>query len=275
MSTVSGSYRGEANITERRMNYGVDVERADDQQPGQTAPRAVEDALFIVVMGVSGTGKSTLGNSLADALNIEFKDGDDLHPKANIDKMSRGEPLNDEDRAPWLEIIRTTAHQTIQAQIGVRQSTIEPERMPQTEKTHADHADAAVRAGSKIRTNNTRPGVVIACSALKKRYRDVLRGKTVSGMLPDKIEAPHQHELPTYFVYLEVLKERGDVDRIWARMKERKGHYMKAGMLESQVQAMESPAGEERVVTVSIDDATEKQLTDALDAFKLDYYRAE
>jgi len=277
MSTSSGSVPGrdddgEPKPAEQATSPGIDVERAHEEQPGQTAPHTVKDALFIIVMGVSGTGKSRFGRYLADALNIEFKDGDDLHPKANIDKMSRGEPLNDDDRAPWLEIIRTTAHQTIQSQIGARQGTIEPEKMPETEKTHAEHAGEAARVSSKIRTNNTRPGVVIACSALKKRYRDLLRGKMKSGGLPDKLEAPQQHELPTYFVYLEVLKERGDIDKIGARMKEREGHYMKASMLESQVQAMEAPAGEEGVVMVSIEDATQKQLTDTLEALKIEHY---
>ncbi|MGL4929044.1 MAG: gluconokinase, partial [Plesiomonas sp.] len=60
----------------------------------------------IIVMGVSGCGKSSVGSALADALNAKFIDGDDLHPKANILKMSAGNPLNDDDRAPWLERIR-------------------------------------------------------------------------------------------------------------------------------------------------------------------------
>jgi gluconokinase len=89
----------------------------------------------IVVMGVCACGKTTVGVKLAQALGAKFIDGDDLHPKANILKMSRGEPLNDDDRKPWLERIR----------------------------------DAAFSLESKNELG------VIVCSALKKEYRDQIR----------------------------------------------------------------------------------------------------
>ncbi|QIR15862.1 gluconokinase [Shewanella aestuarii] len=89
----------------------------------------------IIVMGVSGSGKSTVGQQLATSLNAKFIDGDDLHPRANINKMANGEPLNDADRAPWLERI----------------------------------ADAVYSIESKNETG------VIVCSALKKCYRDRIR----------------------------------------------------------------------------------------------------
>jgi gluconokinase len=89
----------------------------------------------IVVMGVCACGKSTVGQQLASAIGAKFIDGDDLHPKANILKMSRGEPLNDKDREPWLERIR----------------------------------DAAFSLESKNETG------VLVCSALKKSYRDQIR----------------------------------------------------------------------------------------------------
>ncbi|MGL4600107.1 MAG: gluconokinase [Plesiomonas sp.] len=89
----------------------------------------------IIVMGVSGCGKSSVGSALANALNAKFIDGDDLHPKANILKMSAGNPLNDDDRAPWLERIR----------------------------------DAAFSLEKKNETG------IIVCSALKRKYRDMIR----------------------------------------------------------------------------------------------------
>ena len=89
----------------------------------------------IIVMGVSGSGKSTVGERIAEAASAAFIDGDDLHPPANIAKMSRGEALNDEDRAPWLKQIAATAEQH-------------------------------VTAGKTV---------VIVCSALKKQYRDIFR----------------------------------------------------------------------------------------------------
>jgi gluconokinase len=89
----------------------------------------------VVVMGVSGCGKSTLGQGLADALGWHFVEGDSFHPKANVDKMSAGIPLDDDDRKPWLE--------TLAAEIG---------------------KDAAAGRSS-----------VVGCSSLKRAYRDILR----------------------------------------------------------------------------------------------------
>ena len=100
------------------------------------------------------SGKSTVGQDVADHFHIPFFDGDSLHPKSNIAKMSSGTPLTDEDRLPWLALIRSTA-----------------ERMC---KEQSDEA------GGKTRNEEDgglgRTGVVIACSALKKWYRDILRG---------------------------------------------------------------------------------------------------
>lgn len=89
----------------------------------------------IIVMGVTSSGKSTVGDALAKEIGAKFIDGDDLHPKSNILKMSGGQPLNDEDRAPWLERIR----------------------------------DAAFSLTRKSETG------IIVCSALKKHYRDIIR----------------------------------------------------------------------------------------------------
>jgi len=88
----------------------------------------------LIVMGVSGSGKSTIGALLGSALGLEFIDGDDLHPRANKEKMAAGHPLNDEDRAPWLEII-------------------------------------AERIGAELADGHP---IVVACSSLKRRYRTQL-----------------------------------------------------------------------------------------------------
>ncbi|KAB7894895.1 AAA family ATPase [Rouxiella sp. S1S-2] len=89
----------------------------------------------IILMGVSGSGKSTVGAAVARAINAKFIDGDDLHPRANIQKMASGQPLNDDDRMPWLERL----------------------------------SDAAYSLEHKNETG------IIVCSALKRRYRDALR----------------------------------------------------------------------------------------------------
>jgi gluconokinase len=137
--------------------------------------------LFVVVMGVSGSGKNTVGELLAARLGCPFYDGDHFHPPANIAKMSAGIPLDDDDRTGWLEALAAIIREGL--------------------------------AGGQ--------GGVLACSALKQKYRDVL------AVDPQRVR----------FVYL-----RGSFDLIWSRMAGRQGHYMKAPMLRSQFAALEEPA---------------------------------
>ena len=144
----------------------------------------------VVVMGVSGCGKTTVGQALADRLDCPFYDGDDFHPAENVAKMAAGQPLNDADRGPWLD------------------------RLHDLIRDHLQHGQAAV----------------VACSALKRRYRDVLRAGN-NGL---------------EFIYLQ-----GDFDLIWGRMQARSDHYMKASMLQSQFDALEPP-GPAEALTVSI-----------------------
>lgn len=145
--------------------------------------------MFIIVMGVSGSGKSSISRLLAEDLDWPFYDGDDFHPPANIAKMSAGIPLTDEDRVGWLEMLAAL----------IREET---------------------RAG--------RNGV-IACSALKKAYRDVLR---------------HYDRRQVAFVYL-----KGSYETILARMQSRGEHFMKPEMLRSQLDTLEEPWG---ILTLNI-----------------------
>jgi gluconokinase len=142
----------------------------------------------LVVMGVSGSGKSTVGAALAGRLRVPFEDADDLHPQANIDKMTRGEPLDDDDRWPWLE------------------------RIGQWLSGHAD-------------------GGVIACSALKRKYRDQLR-----------------HHCPS----VEFLHLEGGRDLIERRQASRPGHFMPRRLLTSQFETLEPLAPDEGGVVVSV-----------------------
>ena len=146
----------------------------------------------LIVMGVSGSGKSTIADQLAERIGWRCEDGDKFHPASNIAKMSAGHPLTDEDRWPWLQAI-------------------------------ADEIDRLCKAGERA---------VIACSALKRAYRDIL----VHGRDDVRI------------VYLD-----GTQQLIADRLAKRKGHFMPAGLLESQFKTLESPAREENPVTVSID----------------------
>lgn len=135
----------------------------------------------IVIMGVSGSGKTTIGKALARALEWPFRDADEFHSPGNIAKMSSGVPLTDEDRAPWLRAIRI-------------------------------YIDEQIRAGSTA---------VVTCSALKQRYRDALLGDPVRVRL----------------VYL-----KGSTELLEKRISERMDHFMKPGMLQSQLAALEEPA---------------------------------
>ncbi len=153
--------------------------------------------MIIIVMGVSGCGKSTIGKLVGEKLNIPFFDGDDFHPQSNIDKMANGFPLNDSDRKPWLEILANNA------------ANWEKDK-----------------------------GAVIACSALKESYREILNSKA------KKVK----------WVYLS-----GSFDLILNRMNARKGHFMKAEMLQSQFDTLEIPT---YGLTIDISKEIEKIVAD-------------
>jgi len=206
--------------------------------------------------GVAGTGKSTLGSALARALDVPYVEGDDLHPRSNIEKMSSGHPLTDSDREPWLKLIRTTAEHHMALEV--------------------------LQSGAKV---DTKRGVVISCSALKKRYRDVLRGlggqqleqqplaqeaendKVVNLSSTQLLESSSSSSpnsiLPrsnsTVFVYIEGTREV-----LMDRMTKRTGHFMKPSMLDKQLETLEDPTvheeEEEGVVVVSMMDSTEDQV---------------
>jgi gluconokinase/shikimate kinase len=143
----------------------------------------------LVLMGVSGCGKSTIAALLAGRLGWPFAEGDDLHPAANMAKMHAGRPLTDDDRRPWLERI-------------------------------AAWIDEQVAAGRSA---------IVACSALKHRYRDLLRREQVT------------------FVYLH-----GDYEQIASRLATRHGHFMPAALLESQFADLEPPTADEQAITVDV-----------------------
>lgn len=163
----------------------------------------------LVVMGVSGSGKSTIADRLAARLGWRCEDGDRFHPASNVAKMSAGHPLTDEDRWPWLQAI-------------------------------ADEIDRVCQAGERA---------VIACSALKHAYRDIL----VHGRSDVRI------------VFLE-----GPQDLIAGRLATRKGHFMPPGLLTSQFATLEPPETTEHAVTVSIDAPVEAIVDDILRQLKLE-----
>jgi gluconokinase len=155
---------------------------------------------FVIVMGVAGSGKTTVGELLAQRLGWSFYDADAFHPAENIAKMANGTPLNDADRVPWL---------------------------------------AALNALISTSLEKKRPAV-LACSALKESYRQQLLEDN------DGVQ----------FVYL-----KGSYDLIWSRISQRKDHYMKPQMLQSQFEALEEPANALKFdVSLSVEAIVERLL---------------
>ncbi|WP_255328651.1 gluconokinase [Paracoccus albicereus] len=152
----------------------------------------------LVLMGVSGSGKSTVGEALSQATGLPYLDGDTLHTQANVTKMRDGLPLDDQDRMPWLD-----------------------------------------RCGAALRDKPD--GLILGCSALRRRYRDRLRkGADMDDLL---------------FVLLD-----GDPALLAHRMQARKGHYMPPSLLQSQLDTLERPADDEHSIIVSIDQTTERMV---------------
>jgi carbohydrate kinase (thermoresistant glucokinase family) len=144
----------------------------------------------IVVMGVSGCGKSTVGRALAEALGAPFVEGDELHPPENVARMAAGVPLTDADRAGWLDDI-----------------------------------------GRVLATAGAAGGVVVSCSALKRAYRDRLRAAAPG------VRFAHLH---------------GPREVLQARLAQRRGHYMPASLLQSQLEALQPPGEDEGALAADI-----------------------
>lgn len=148
---------------------------------------------ILFVMGVSGSGKSTIGKLLAEAMDYPFFDGDDFHPDYNIKKMAAGKPLNDEDRYEWLLVL------------------------------------------NELAKNNLVKGAVIACSALKESYRDLLQ----KGI-----------DTKVHYIYL-----KGSFEKILERLQQRKDHFMPLELLQSQFEALSPP---KNAIVVEIKEQPEK-----------------
>ena len=159
-------------------------------------------ALVLVVMGVVGSGKTTVGRLLAGRLGWRFADADDFHPALNVEKIRHGIALDDRDRAPWLSALRTAI-----------------------EQWNADGQNA-----------------VLACSALKERYRNELRAGAVR------------------FVYL-----KGSLELILDRLRSRHGHFASEAILESQFADLEEP---QDAITVTIDDPPDAVVAEIIDKLR-------
>jgi carbohydrate kinase (thermoresistant glucokinase family) len=163
---------------------------------------------LVIVMGVSGSGKSTIGALVADDLGVPFVDGDSLHPRANVLKMAAGTPLTDDDRWPWL------------AAVG----------------------GALAQAGA------AGEGLVVACSALKRAYRDAILAE----------------EPATVFLHLS-----GSREVLASRMEGRSDHFMPVTLLDSQLATLEPLHDDEPGVAVDIAQDVPHVLAEAIDGIRL------
>lgn len=154
--------------------------------------------MVYIMMGVSGAGKTLIGQKLADRMDLPFYDGDDFHPEANVKKMSSGQPLNDADRRPWLEHLAQNVKEWHQSN-----------------------------------------GAVLACSALKEKYRAILTSKQEA-----------------CFIYL-----KGSLSLIAGRMADRADHFMPEALLQSQFETLEEP---QEGITVSIDQSPDEIADDII-----------
>jgi gluconokinase len=159
--------------------------------------------MIIVIFGVSGAGKTTVGKMLAEQLGWRFLEGDDFHLAANIKKMRSGDPLTDEDRWPWLDCLRKQIEQLL-------------------------------AAGENV---------VLACSALKRAYRERLR-------VGDEVK----------FVFL-----RGDYALVEKQLRSRHGHFMNAALLQSQFDSLEEPQPDENVSTIELG-RTPEEIVESMEA---------
>lgn len=163
-----------------------------------------------LITGPAGCGKSTVAQFIAKTMNLPYIEGDEFHPAANIEKMSKGIPLTDADRWDWL---------------------------------------TRLREESLNRLSSGSQGVVLTCSALKRKYRDVIR-----------VAPYYSHDVLVHFVYLHTREEV-----LLARVQARHGHYMGANMVHSQFDILEEPGEEETdVITVDVSGSIEKVEEEAL-----------
>ena len=157
--------------------------------------------MILIIFGVSGAGKTTVGKLLARELGWSFIEADDFHPAANIEKMRSGHPLTDKDRWPWLEQLR-------------------------------QQIERSFSAGENA---------VLACSALKRAYRDRLR-------VSDEVK----------FVFLS-----GDYALVEKQLRSRHGHFMNAALLQSQFDDLEEPKADENVLTIKLG-GTQEEIVESI-----------
>ncbi|SNX85762.1 related to thermoresistant gluconokinase [Melanopsichium pennsylvanicum] len=241
---------------------------------------ATKPPTLLIVMGTSGSGKSTVGQALSIALNSPFIDGDDLHPASNVDKMSHGHALNDNDREPWLLKIRRTGFELASTQSpyltpnvtnehgegeGIAEEGRKLAEVYETSQQKVTSLDAQAHAaqnnnsslGSSSSSSSSsssaaaaavgghmesskRQLAIIACSSLKLIYRRLLRGTITSLSDSNATKPESQSTPPKDFKVVHIYLDLTK-ELLEERMSNRKGHFMKLDMLYSQLDTLQKP----------------------------------
>ncbi|KAK4902055.1 hypothetical protein LTR27_000957 [Elasticomyces elasticus] len=169
-----------------------------------------------IITGPAGCGKTSVAEYLHQQLQIPYLEGDTFHTPENVQKMSQGQPLTDADRWDWLILCREQCLSTLHS--------------PTPSPTTSTSTSTTTETPSSRRSSQPTPeGVILTCSALKRKYRDVLR-----------VAAYHNPSISIHFVFLSA-SESVLMDRVRARQN----HYMKDYMVHSQFQSLEAPQGDE------------------------------
>lgn len=188
---------------------------SDLQTNGTSSQPATQHSHIWLITGPAGCGKSTIAQHVAKAMNLPYIEGDEYHPKANVEKMAAGIPLTDADRWDWLTKLR-------------------------------EESTKKITSGSQ--------GVVVTCSALKRKYRDVIR-----------VAPYYTQNVLVHFVYLHAPEEV-----LLARVAARKGHYMGASMVHSQFGILEAPGKDETdIISVDVSGSLDEVEQDALEKIRL------
>ncbi len=189
-------------------------------------------------MGVSGSGKSTIGKKIAEHFDLPFIEGDDYHPAANVAKMEAGKPLNDEDRQPWLEALGEVLAKAESGAESPRDSGAESPRENGAEGPRDSGAESPRDSGAE-----TQKGAVLGSSALKEAYRDTLR-KPLKGEL--------------HIIFLD-----GSREVLLDRLQSRKDHFFPPHLLDSQLETLEPP---QDAIRIDIDQSIEEIVAEAVAA---------
>jgi len=194
------------------LNTSASTQQINGLMSSNQQPKKTEHHHLWLITGPAGCGKSTVAQFIAKSLNLPYIEGDEFHPQANVEKMSKGIPLTDADRWDWLTRLRDESLARLSSSLG-------------------------------------NLGVVLTCSALKRKYRDVIR-----------VAPYYDHDVRVHFIYLHASEEV-----LIKRVQARQGHFMGANMVHSQCSILQPPGKEETdVIIVDVSGSLEQVENDAL-----------